>query len=65
MECSWNDGSKTQYYVIILYLLQDHSRELEQALESHVRGLLTDPLVRSMKISSIRYRLQVEMYIQL
>jgi len=41
MECSWNDGGKTQYYVVILDQLQGHSGGLVQALESHVRGPLT------------------------
>jgi len=41
MECSWNDGSKTQYYIVILDQLQDHSGGLEQAPESCVRGSLT------------------------
>jgi len=41
MECSWNDRSKTQYYVVILDRLQGHSGGLEQAPELHVRGLLT------------------------
>ena len=40
MECSWNDGSKTQYYVVILDQLQGHSGGLEQALELRVRGPL-------------------------
>jgi len=46
MECSWNDGSKTQYYIVILDQLQDHSGGLEQAPESRVRGSLifTPPL---------------------
>jgi len=41
MECSWNDGNKTQYYVVILDQLQGHSRGLVQAPESCVRGPLT------------------------
>ena len=40
-ECSWNDGSKTQYYIVILDRLQDRSRGLEQAPESRIRGPLT------------------------
>ena len=40
-ECSWNDGSKTQYYVVILDQLQDRSGELERAPESRIRGPLT------------------------
>jgi len=44
-ECSWNDGSKTQYYVVILDQLQDHSGGVERALESRIRGPLTPCLV--------------------
>ena len=40
-ECSRNDGSKTQYYIVILDWLQGHSRGLEQAPESQIRGPLT------------------------
>ena len=40
MECSWNDGDKTQYYYVILDQLQDHSGELVWAPESCVRGPL-------------------------
>ena len=40
-ECSWNDGSKTQYYVVILNRLQDRSGGLERAPESWIRGPLT------------------------
>ena len=43
-ECSWNDGSKTQYYVVILDQLQGRSRGLEWAPESRVRGPLTKGL---------------------
>ena len=39
--CSRNDGSKTQYYVVILDRLQGHSGGLEQAPESWIRGPLT------------------------
>jgi len=41
MECSWNDGSKTQYYVVILDRLPGHSGGLERAPEWRVRGPLT------------------------
>ena len=41
MECSWNDGGKTQYYIVILDQLQGHSGGLVRALESRVRGPLT------------------------
>jgi len=45
MECSWNDGSKTQYYIVILDWLQGHSRGLERAPELRVRGLLISILL--------------------
>jgi len=41
-ECSWNDGSKTQYYVVILDQLQGCSGGLERALEWCVRDPLTE-----------------------
>ena len=41
MECSQNDGSKTQYYYVILDRLQGRSGGLEQAPESWIRGPLT------------------------
>ena len=41
MECSWNNGSETKYYVVIFDQLQGHSRGLIQASESFVRGPLT------------------------
>jgi len=41
MECSRNDGSKTQYYIVILDRLQGRSKGLEWALESWIRGSLT------------------------
>ena len=41
MECSWNDGSKTQYYVVILDWLLGRSGGLERAPEWRVRGPLT------------------------
>ena len=40
-ECSRNDGSKTQYYIVILDRLQGRSGALERAPESRIRGLLT------------------------
>ena len=40
-ECSWNDGSKAQYYVVILDRLLDRSGGLERAPEWRVRGPLT------------------------
>jgi len=44
MECFWNDGSKTQYYYVILDRLRDRSGELERAPESRIRGPLTRAL---------------------
>jgi len=41
MECSWNDGGKTKYYVVILDQLQSYSGGLVRAPESRVRGPLT------------------------
>jgi len=41
MECSWNNGSKTQYYIVILDRLQGRSGGLERALELQIRGFLT------------------------
>ena len=44
-ECSWNDGSKAQYYVVILDRLLGRSGGLERAPEWRVRGPLTvEPL---------------------
>ena len=43
-ECSWNDGSKTQYYVVILDQLQGRSGGLGRAPELRIRGLLTTTL---------------------
>ena len=40
-EHSRNDGSKAQYYVVILDRLQDRSGGLERAPESQIRGPLT------------------------
>ena len=41
MECSWNDGSKTQYYYVMLDRLPGRSGGLERAPEWRVRGSLT------------------------
>jgi len=41
MECSQNDRSKTQYYIVILDQLQGRSGGLEWALELWIRGSLT------------------------
>jgi len=38
MECSWNDGDKTKYYIVIFDQLQGHSEGLIWAPESFVRG---------------------------
>jgi len=43
-EHSRNDGSKAQYYVVILDQLQDRSGGLERAPESRIRGPLTTTL---------------------
>jgi len=40
-ECSRNDGSKTQYYIVILDWLQDRSGVLELAPELQIRSPLT------------------------
>jgi len=40
MECSWNDGGKTKYYLVIFDQLQGHSGGLIRVLESCVRELL-------------------------
>ena len=45
MECSQNDGSETQYYIVILDQLQGCSGALERALESWIRGPLTRNLL--------------------
>jgi len=41
MECSWNDGSETQYYYVILDRLQGRSGGLERVPELRIRGPLT------------------------
>jgi len=48
MECSWNDGSKTQYYYVILDRLPGRSGGLEQAMEWCVRGPLTAKVIERM-----------------
>jgi len=40
-ECSWNDGSETQYYIVILDWLQGCSGGLERVPELRIRGPLT------------------------
>ena len=46
-ECSWNDGSETQYYYVILDRLLGRSRGLERAPEWRVRGPLTVLFIKS------------------
>jgi len=47
MECSWNDESETQYYVVILDQLQGRSGGLERVPELRVRGPLTGFMAES------------------
>jgi len=54
MECSRNNGSKTQYYVVILDQLQGCSGELEWAPESQIRDPLTfTPLSRLLRLKAM------------
>jgi len=54
MECSRNDGSKTQYYIVILDRLQGRSEGLEQAPESQIRGpLIFTPLPRLLRLEAM------------
>ena len=46
-ECSRNDGSKAQYYVVILDRLQDRSGGVERGPESRTRGPLTQATNRT------------------
>ena len=57
MEYSQNDGSKTQYYVVILDRLQDRFGVLERALESRIRGPLTSSLQTLEILQSLLYSL--------
>ena len=52
-ECSRNDGSKTQYYIVILDQLQGRSGALEQASESWIRGPLTHAVYHLTKDKNI------------
>jgi len=53
-ECSWNDGSEAQYYIVILDRLQYRSRGLEQVPELCVRGPLTfTPPPRLLRLEAI------------
>ena len=53
-ECSWNDGSKAQYYVVILDRLLGRSGGLERAPEWRVRGPLTfTPLPRLLRLEAM------------
>jgi len=55
-ECSWNDGSKTQYYVVILDRLQGRSGGLEWAPELRIRGPLIQPDIESIdKVYSLPF----------
>jgi len=45
MKCSWNNGGETKYYIVIFDQLQGHSGGVIQALESFVRGPLTQTVV--------------------
>ena len=58
-ECSRNDGSKTQYYVVILDWLQGHSGALEWALESWIRGPLTVLLSKSGELISTKSSISI------
>jgi len=59
-ECSWNDGSKTQYYIVILDRLPGRSGGLERAPEWRVRGPLTGRLTLSGSEAGRLKRLRVE-----
>ena len=53
-EHSRNDGSRAQYYVIILDRLQDRSGGLEQAPESWIRGpLIFTPPPRLLRLEAM------------
>ena len=56
MECSWNDGSKTQYYVVILDRLPGRSGGLERAPEWRVRG----PLILTLLTTSFHILLLLQ-----
>jgi len=49
-ECSWNDGSEIQYYIVILDWLQGSSGELERVPELRVRGPLTKSFFAPMSL---------------
>ena len=55
-EHSRNDGSKAQYYVVILDRLQDRSGGLERAPESRIRGPLTSSAVGSGRTRTMNSR---------
>ena len=63
-ECSWNDGSKTQYYVVILDWLPGRSGGLERAPEWCVRGPLTGVLRRTQNIPRTRSREKMQMQLR-
>jgi len=53
-ECSRNDGSRTQYYIVILDWLRGHSGGLERASEWWIRGPLTfTPPPRLLRLEAI------------
>jgi len=61
-ECSWNNGSKAQYYVVILDRLLGRSGGLEWAPEWRVRGPLTtkyfmNPLEVDLTIKGVQKRI--------
>ena len=59
-ECSWNDGSKTQYYIVILDRLPGRSEGLERAPEWRVRDPLTVAVPRS---NSSRLEKSIEVHL--
>jgi len=53
-ECSWNNGSKTQYYYVILDRLLGRSGGLERVLEWRVRGpLIFTPPPRLLRLEAM------------
>jgi len=63
-ECSWNNGGKTKYYIVIFDQLQGHSKGLIQAPESCMRGPLTITLqVQVDKENSIEFLLNFLHYL--
>ena len=58
-EHSRNDGSKAQYYVVILDRLQDRSGGLERAPESRIRGPLTGVMYQGRQLIYLPIRYKV------